>query len=397
MKIRFYYQKKNGSYRVLNDKTNKVTTVSQLDPNAHNYYLFKGFDLSKAGLREFRSKFHQWNKELGKFIDYRKYPSHRQAVIGEFNRLSITDISKFNKETGEDIRLWNQLPKIDSVEYGFITKCSNHGKYYFDKSVIGKETKAYTYDYNNFFPRTLGSTFRMPYRSGEQKTITTLDDNPPFGIYRVRITSDHPDATKLFVFNKHDTYTHKQIGFVQYELKDYDFKCELIIDGKPNAYVYKHVVKASSIFGNWYKKLVAIKRRYPKNQLIKFLLSGLWGHLCVRYSTIPLTEDEYIDKMNDVEVVRQEVKSVDEVIYHCRKKMFNYNLARLMPWMNGSCHLTISRLVRPYLDSLIRIYVDSFTFTKRLDLHKTKLNIKQEDKTTGTLLFQNIRDYEKLT
>jgi hypothetical protein len=58
---------------------------------------------------------------------------------------------------------------------------------------------------------------------------------------------------------------------------DYNFKIELIIDDKPNAYIYPPGVRSSSIFGVWVDKLSKIKMKYPKNKLIKHLLSVFGG------------------------------------------------------------------------------------------------------------------------
>jgi hypothetical protein len=60
---------------------------------------------------------------------------------------------------------------------------------------------------------------------------------------------------------------------------------ELVQDGKPNAYLYGKtekdgIHKASYYFKRLYKKLMECKDRFPKNQLVKFICSSLWGHSC---------------------------------------------------------------------------------------------------------------------
>ncbi len=71
----------------------------------------------------------------------------------------------------------------------------------------------------------------------------------------------------------------------------YDVNIELIQAGKLNAYIYNSHVSGIKIFSRWFYKLLPITEKYPKNQLDKSLLSGLWGRL-VQCNTRRVTYDD---------------------------------------------------------------------------------------------------------
>jgi hypothetical protein len=63
--------------------------------------------------------------------------------------------------------------------------------------------------------------------------------------------------------------------------KKLDIKIELVQDGAPNCYVYdaKDMVTLNSITDEWFEKLTSLRKVYPKNRLLKHLISTAWGHM----------------------------------------------------------------------------------------------------------------------
>jgi hypothetical protein len=54
-----------------------------------------------------------------------------------------------------------------------------------------------------------------------------------------------------------------------------------LVQQKNNAYIYndEDLISGCSYFGHWYDSLINLKKKYPKNILVKHLLSSLWGHI----------------------------------------------------------------------------------------------------------------------
>ena len=122
--------------------------------------------------------------------------------------------------------------------------------------------------------------FVMPHKKGEEQFITELPVSIGLGFYRVKITSEHKHATKLFAFSKTHTYTSISLNHALELQEEFNFKIDLIVDDKPNAYIYPKGIRASSVFGVWADRLMKIKMKFPRNKLIKHLLSS-----CLLYTS----------------------------------------------------------------------------------------------------------------
>ena len=57
----------------------------------------------------------------------------------------------------------------------------------------------------------------MPHKKGVESFITEIPVDIKLGFYRVRITSEHKHATKLFAFCKTHTYTSIYLKHATYE------------------------------------------------------------------------------------------------------------------------------------------------------------------------------------
>src|SRR5690606_29949558 len=82
--------------------------------------------------------------------------------------------------------------------------------------------------------------------------------------------------------------------------KKFDVTIELLQEDEFNGYLYDDddIVDGKSIFHEWFSILNKIGQEYPKNKLIKYLISFAWGHL-TRKNLVYMTQDEMDDDNND--------------------------------------------------------------------------------------------------
>jgi len=240
--------------------------------------------------------------------------------------------------------------------------------------------------------------FKMPFNKGKEIFLTELNDNISLGFYRVKITSDHKHATKLFAFSKNHVYNNISINHAL-ELSEYNFKVELIIDDKPNAYIYDKEIRSSKVFSIWIDKLMKIKKKHPKNKLIKHLMSSLWGSLS-HSNNIMKTYDEIQEEgLNICMTDKADYKIADYIWTNSKEyyklqymnKPYKSNF-RLKSFLTAFGRVKIAEVALENLDAVIRIHTDGIAFNKKM-----KFNIAgliPEDKTTGMIKFDHVNKYE---
>ena len=267
MKYLVYFKTLEDNNRCLynNDQFETLEYLPDMN-DCHNYEVFKGYDATDEGLIKFKSDMIRWNEELKDSdfltIDYFKYFTHYIAVLMTFKRLC-----KGKYEDHEP---------IDATESNWIEATHNGGLTYCNNGIHN----SFGYDFSAFYPTLMGQyKFIIPNKKGVEQYVKEIPNKISLGFYRVKITSDHKHATKLFAFSPNDIYNNISLDHAIELQDDYNFKIDLIIDDKPNAYIYPPGIRSSSVFGVWVDKLTKIKLKYPKNKLIKHLLSSLWGTL----------------------------------------------------------------------------------------------------------------------
>ena len=143
--------------------------------------------------------------------------------------------------------------------------------------------------------------FEIPICEGSEHYLSELPKILKCGIYRCQITCENDDFKKLFAFSKNMGYTHYSLKTaLKYQI-EYNVTINLIIDDKPNAYIYENVTTGDKIFKKWYDLLFNIKKKYPKNKLIKHLMSSLWGSLSYK-NTFRQSAEQINDKNLDVNI-----------------------------------------------------------------------------------------------
>eukprot|EP01038_Epipyxis_sp_PR26KG_P014303 gene14303-19184_t len=231
------------------------------------FHLFKGYLPNDDDLVRFYNDFTDWCNETssGKHyprITYNNYYNHSTAVICVFKRLC---------------KNYEKMPNFSFTEYQWYLLTNNGGLTYCIEEGI---YESFGNDFSCFYPRILASeNFFIPNCEGEEKILDKLPDKLQFGIYKVKITCNDKNFHKIFAFSKENAYASLSLQDARKHQKEFNVNIELIQNGKPNCLVYDKIIKGKEIFGIWFEKLYALKLKYPKNKLIKHLMSSLWANL----------------------------------------------------------------------------------------------------------------------
>ena len=144
----------------------------------------------------------RWNEELKDnnilTIDFFKYFTHYIAVLMTFKRLC-----KGKYEDHEP---------IDATESKWIEATHNGGLTYCNSGIHN----SYGYDFSAFYPSLMGQyKFIIPHKKGTEQFLTEIPQILSLGFYRVKITSSHKHATKLFAFSPDDVYNNISLSHAQ--------------------------------------------------------------------------------------------------------------------------------------------------------------------------------------
>jgi hypothetical protein len=426
----FYFKKSNGKYYMIleNDPTNELYIDYSLPFD--NYKCFEALRCSETheALIEYKNNFKIWNEELledsnGKMC-FNQASKNSIAVFKYFNYYSKASFERTYNGT-KTSKSGGIIPKIEfekvnsPIEFKFIESCNNGGLRYVQEDIINVPTMCYGHDFAGFYPRIMGdlsSDFRIPFKGGLAKRLTKLvfpeNMNQPMekllsklklGIYRVSILSEHPDVKKVFNFSRDNFYTTYDILFA-YQYKDmFNFTINLIVDGKVNAYIYDtydETIFSRQLYNGWYNKMMELKKKYPKNKLVKHLSSSLHGS-SQAFNKL-LDQDDFessflndpIDtryKIIDTKTVLNEDGYPDETHYVIdTQDPYKYPYARLKCFLVSYGRTFLARyLIRNELiPHVLRIYTDGIVLDHQHEPTEDYAPLS-EDKTTGTITWLN--------
>ena len=227
-----------------------------------------------------------------------------------------------------------------------------------------------------------------------------------FGYIRCKIISSNPNIKKLIAFSQNNVYTDIIIMFV-YELQNtIDVTIELILDGKPNAYVYNRddLIGTRDIFISWLYKLSKLKRKHPSNKLFKRSITSLWGCLC-QANKITRTEQQIEDEKLDYDFFGTPKYIVENLSYNAdgtkyyelinREKPYLHNLARIKASLTSFARIKTARIALMKLDKIVRIHTDGLVFNEPFN-YKNIYGLLPEEKSTGLIKWINVNTYEKV-
>ena len=401
----FYYELKNSEAVVYNSKTKKVTTmkVNDVYKLKRHYSLLVGYEANEESLIQFASDFFVWVDQLKTndiyTFDYLKYASHETACVQTFLRLTY--------------QKYEEMGEIDPIEYEWIEACNNAGLRYCKRG----KYDCHGYDYSSHYPAILASeSFAIPTQQGTLRTIKALSDittKYEVGYYKVKITSNDERFNKIFAYSYTQISVYLAVHCRDKEKLNVNIE---VIDEENNCYVYgktmkDKVTKGSIIFGKWYRYLFQLKEKFPKNKLIKYMTSALWGRLA-EHNRLFKTEEQIVEEGLDV-VLRYNVnhkyyiRNITQNRKHedlCKivncKNPYYYKIARIKPFLLDKARYLTAKVALKYIDDVVRICVDNVTFDKEHDdvmYHTNTFKLVKEKKTTGLIAFRRYDCYRNFT
>ena len=409
-KVIFYYKEGEQVYYIEDkDENNTLRKMSILDINnpdlkLHSFKML-GKDYTKChkDLIKYKKEFNKETNEIftekiktpsGKTynLDYTKYFNHSDAVLYYF-------MSKVNKD------ILSRIEKPTEDEFYIMERCYNAGLITLNLKYKNKKTQCFGYDYSRYYTHLL-LDMNFSTKRGKIETLNKLDyDNVKFGIYRIKITYKKEEFTNIFTFSKFHHYASSTIKYL-IQIKDkYGLEFELLpadekYDYNALTYDNEYLINGKEIFGDWYKSLENIRKKYPKNSILKHMMSSLWGMIC-SFKRIYVSEDniEDYDISHLKRVLKTEYKILDidkDYIIVKSDDAYNHSLARLKPFMSSLGRLKIMRLLidSKLEENIVRIHTDGIVLNKEVnfkELKKNKYNYypSPEDKTTGIMVYEN--------
>lgn len=360
----------------------------------------------------FRKDFNKWvdeiksmyNEDNYNYFDAKKYYNNHLMIKCFFSKYSSKKIKSLN------------IDDITKTECIYQEQCYNAGIIQLFKQGL---SDCYGYDFSGYYQNIMGNKdfeVYFPIKSGKEYKYTfeeiltmyqknknkELKDKLPFGYYRIKIKSSHPDVLKVFTFSTNNCYTHISLIFALQYRNLYKFEFEMI-DEEYNVYLYhkKSLIKSSDLFGEWFEQLSVFKKAFPKNKLIKYLGSSLWGRI-IQFNRQFLTIDEVMDRediSSDINGSKpyyikehHNDKSIEIVNKSNMYKM--PNLARIKSFLTAFTRDYVARTIikEKIHDKIIRIHTDGLVLSEQ---HNFTLDYKPipEDKTTGKIYWKSTNTY----
>lgn len=402
--IYFYHSSDSVYYISDDDTTNELKTIPFRELNKpenkyHSFSLPEGYENTHDDLIKYKIQFSKDVDEIkqkpiktGKKyfkLNYKEFYSHNDAVL-YFFKYSIS------KE------LFDSFEQVCKDEFYIYERCLNSGLITLNLNYKNKPTQCYGQDFSRFYPNLL-LTLKIPKKQGKKVKLDNVEYGKlQYGIYRIKITYTNQEFTNIFNFSKLHHYHSSTLNYLFSIREKYGLSFELLQDNiyDYNAYVYEYddLVDGKEVFQNWFKMLDKLREQYPKNKLVKTLMSSLWGRL-TSFKKKYINEDEtelydmtYLDDEEDSEY--KIIKNKDEQ-YHLvlSENPYNHGLARIKPFLTSFARLYIMKFIHNTNteQNVIRIHTDGIVYNKPFEFDKMGLKYypTPEDKTTGLINYHN--------
>jgi hypothetical protein len=337
-------------------------------------------------------------------VDYKKW-----IFSAKLNRVYSIDFTRGDVQACQQtffslVKNYKQNEKIIATEFKWFEKCSNNALYYLKQDDI--ELECTSYDRKMCYGNILGSKIKIPIKKGLEYNLKKLPvvADLKYGFYRVKITCENPDIFKCFVFSKENVYVDVSLKLAFELKKHFDIKIELIVDDKPNMYLYddKDMVELDTMTSDWLEKATQLKSKYKTNPLLKFIASGTWG-VIQQKRKLEYTLDEINELGIDMGlsddckyklVGRKQKNGINIYVLVNTSNAYHYNM-RLKPWITAQARADMGRLAIQHLPNIVRIQTDSITFDTNIEINDP--NYALESKTTGLIQWFNVNKYHNKT
>lgn len=382
------YYELDHKFHCLNSRTDKIKVLDKLPDTKQKFHVIFEDEASHDMLRKWKEKFQTWVFELktrNRFnIDYLKYYGHAGAITCTLKRLCPQWNTYVNNHVTMDEYDWQERNFNGGLQF------CEPGEYY-----------CYGYDFSCNYASILGSDrFIFPIRSGKAYTITELPDKLQYGYYKVKITSENKHIGKLLAFSPEHVYTNTIINWCRKLIqKGFDINMELI-QSENNCYLYqeKDLIKGSDVFGDWFKKLSYVKKDFPQNKLIKYLVSGTWGYL-IRNNKECLSAD-YIEDNDLWDELSTNKPTKYRIIDHVLTDEQDYYMVlnseqpmrtgfgRIKSFLTAYARIQISSVALQDIEHVVRIQTDGIVFS-HLQERFLYTGLLREWKTSGKIEWIN--------
>ena len=277
-----YFKTSQNFFRIYDGS--EIETVKYLPNNTSLFHVTKkGYDATDDSLIQYYHDIKIASDELCKSDELRGFDYLKPFQMEGGNlyyRSHTRNINTiFNMKAPQG---WKNHDEINIIEASWFKNSNNGGLQYCKPG----EYQSYGYDFKMFYPRLLGdsrfSKLQIPIKRGIEEILAELPIILKYGFYRINIICDNPNFKKVFSLSKNNVYTHYSVSFLLELIKlNFQIDFQLIQDGEPNAYLYDDtdLLPSFNIFQHWFSCMLNLKKKYPKNILVKMLASSLWGHL----------------------------------------------------------------------------------------------------------------------
>ena len=340
-------------------------TEKKKKPNS-GYFLIKPYEATKEDLIKYYNDMEKW---LNQLCDISKLAYDKLEKLN-YDTLIMTLFKIYRND---------KHIKYDTITYDesiFLNGCFNGGLNSCEK---GTYKNVNAYDFSKFYPNILGgdrSKKQIPIKEGKFYNLKELPEKLEYGVYRVVITSNSPNISKIFAFNINNYYTHEDINFMKSlnHSKYYDINIDLIKDNEPNSLIYTDLIETKTIFIRYVKKLQEILSKDNKNRLCKYLLSSLWGKLSQKGATRLLTLEKYEELENKDDYYLINVKTIIEdgefnyqykILHKNRLQLSNY---RLKTFLTSFGRVKMGSKIKYNANNVIRVCTDGVIFNNTTNL-----------------------------
>jgi hypothetical protein len=378
-----YYKLSNENYRIYDNEIKQFGECAKLPEDRCKFEMldFEDLEANDKDLLKFKDLFYRWCHQLRfnkiRSIWYSEYYHHNPAVTNTFEKLCN----------------FKDHEPIIRIEYDWFEKCCNAGIQYLKKKDYWKT--CYGYDFKNQYGLAMNSEYKIPKKPGKEVILESLPEREHLkpGFYHVKIECYDDDFRKLFAFSKNNVYLDCQLSFAMEHKKTFGIKINLCKLNEVNAYLYDEddMVSLNLICSKWFDVMVALKKEFPKNRLVKNMFSTTWSRMN-QANTFTKTYDEiqkedlnagFSDKADYLIIKHTVSKTKDYYKLLDKEKPYKFNI-RFKPWITAIARLiTANAILECGVDKVVRVHTDGICLKKAFEFSDP--NLIPESKTTGNI------------
>lgn len=398
-----YYLTEAKQYRLCRNE-HSFETVDRLPMNENLMELGRGYEKTDEDLYAYGLVLDHDNnqllndKSLNHTFNCLKSKVLKSSKTTFYRRSNNVAISYFKTKCASSDR---DFDMIEGEEDALMDMPYNAGLLYADKGEFNVDS----YDYQMFYPRLLADpNFKFPCEAGQY--TDWLDEFPIYntnddikqikhGYYFLNVQVHKQDILKVFKISKHNTYTNYDVISLMKLRRLFGIdSIDIEVIKRPYLYFDVSLVPGDTVFESWYKSLLKMKKKYPKNKIVKILSSSLWGFLTQKnIVTVPEDDMEDYEDYKCVDCIHAKNQIYYKLIPP--EKSYYKNNFRLKPFITSYGRLEMLKPLIIYLPNIRKIVTDGFLIDSERkgvtnEFKRYKTLILESDKC-GRVLIDNSR------